>query len=142
MQELPGRKSVMLFSDGFELFNTDGSSGRVFDALQKLTDLANRASVVIYTMDARGLQTLGITAADNVSGKSAEQIAASLSERRGKNFNTQEGLIYLAQQTGGIAIRNNNDLSDGVSRMLSDQSYYLIGYEPDDGAFDPAKTKI
>ena len=142
MQELPGRKSVMLFSDGFSLFNTDGSSGRVLDALRRLTDLANRASVVVYTMDARGLQTLGLTAADNVSGKSAAQIESALSDRRNKNFSTQEGLIYLAKQTGGIAIRNNNDLTDGVRRMLNDQSYYLVGYEPEDGSFDPKMRKF
>ena len=142
MNDLPGRKSVMLFSDGFELFGEDGNPGRVLEALQRLTDAANRASVVIYTMDARGLQTLDLSAADNVGGRSIEQIEAALSDRRTKNFNTQEGLIYLAEQTGGFNIRNNNDLTDGVRRVLNDQSYYLIGYEPDDEAFDPDKQKF
>src|SRR5688572_4955257 len=60
MAELPGRKSVMLLSDGFALFtrgpNGTLESGRVLDSLRRLVDQANRASVVLYTMDARGLQ--------------------------------------------------------------------------------------
>jgi len=61
-----------------------------------------------------------------------------LSSRRNAAFETQEGLDYLAQQTGGIAIKNNNDLSGGIRRVLEDQrGYYLIGYRPDNSTFDP-----
>src|SRR5207248_3296142 len=58
MRELPGRKSVVLLSEGFQLYrsSTNETNNRVLNALQRLTDLANRASVVIYTMDAHGLQ--------------------------------------------------------------------------------------
>ncbi|HSK71933.1 MAG TPA: VWA domain-containing protein, partial [Pyrinomonadaceae bacterium] len=144
MQDLPGRKSVMLFSDGFALFTQDSlgfrESSRVLDSLRRLVDLANRASVVVYTMDARGLQTLGLTAADDTSGRTPAQIEQALSSRRAKLFDTQDGLTYLAKQTGGLAVINNNDLSGGIRRMLDDQSYYLIGYQPDDETFDP-KTR-
>lgn len=146
MQELPGRKSVMLFSDGFALFTKSKNgfidSSRVLDSLRRLVDAANRASVVIYTMDARGLVVTGLTAADNTSGKSAQQIEQSLSDRNAKLFDTQEGLIYLAKQTGGLSVINNNDLSGGIRRMLNDQSYYLIGYEPDEEVFDPQKRRF
>ena len=53
-------------------------SERILTALRSLTDLANRASVVIYTMDARGLQTLGLTAADSTSGMSPDQVEQKL----------------------------------------------------------------
>jgi len=53
MQDLPGRKSIMLLSDGFKLFTKDAGgttdSGRVLQSLRRLVDQANRASVVIYT---------------------------------------------------------------------------------------------
>jgi len=140
LRELPGRKSILLLSDGIKIFNRDdpGRSDRVLAGLQRLTDLANRASVVIYTMDARGLQTLGITAADNVSGMSAQQVEDQLSNRHADFFESQNGLNYLAQQTGGMAIRNTNDLSGGIRRVLEDQrGYYLIGYRPDQSTFDP-----
>lgn len=140
LRDLPGRKSILLVSDGFKIFNRDDptSNNRVLYALERLTDQANRASVVIYTMDARGLQTLGLTAADNTAGMTVDQVADQLSRRGAELFDTQTGLNYLAQQTGGLAIRNTNDLSGGIKRVLEDQKgYYLIGYRPDQSTFDP-----
>jgi VWFA-related protein len=139
LRELPGRKSVLLVSDGIKMFNPGDLSRniRTQAALSSLIDLANRASVVIYTLDARGLQTLGLTAADNVSGMSRDQIQQSISNRSRDLWESQSGLSYLAQQTGGIAIRNSNDLSGGIRRVMEDQkSYYLIGYRPDESTFD------
>jgi VWFA-related protein len=140
MNELPGRKSIVLFSDGFQLFDkTDNGSqeqSRIFDFLNQLTDLANRASVVVYTLDARGLQSTALTAADNVIDSSGEKVSMLQSDRSDELFETQQGLIYLARQTGGAAIINNNDLSDGVRKILNDQSYYLVGYQPDSNTFD------
>ena len=146
MGELPGRKSVILFSDGFKMFETnqDGAqeSGPVMDFLKQLVETANRASVVFYTVDARGLQTAGFTAADNISDTSPDAMNAQAQARRDELIDTQEGLSFLAEETGGLAIKNNNDLSGGVRRVLDDQSYYLVGYEPDADTFDPAKRKF
>ncbi len=146
MRDLPGRKSIMLLSDGFQLFSQDKDgfrdSNRVLQSLRQLVDLANRASVVVYTMDARGLQTLGFSAADNTSSLTPQAIEERLSDRRDKLFNTQEGLVYLAKQTGGFPILNNNDLSGGIRKILDDQSYYLIGYEPESETFDPNTRKF
>ncbi|HEV2883386.1 MAG TPA: VWA domain-containing protein [Pyrinomonadaceae bacterium] len=139
LRELPGRKSVVLMSDGFKIFSRSSPEGnsRILTALRRLTDLANRASVVIYTIDARGLQTLGFTAADSTSGMSTSQVEQTLSNRRSDFFESQSGLSYLAQQTGGIAFRNTNDLAGGIRRVIEDQKgYYLIGYRPDEATFD------
>jgi VWFA-related protein len=144
MQELPGRKSVMLFSDGFRLFTRSADDfiepAAILESLRRLTDLANRASVVIYTMDARGLQPLGLTAEDDLGDATPERFEQALSDRRNEFIDTQEGLIYLARQTGGFPIINSNDLSGGIEKVLNDQSYYLIGYQPDAETFDP-KTR-
>ncbi|PYT00146.1 MAG: hypothetical protein DMF63_09265 [Acidobacteria bacterium] len=141
MQDLPGRKSILLLSDGFKLFFEDATGvrdfGRVLESMRRLIDRANRAAVVIYTMDARGLQPGGITAADDVSGRSFEEIESEASARRAQLIDTQDGLRYLAQQTGGIAIVNQNNLSSGIRKILDDQSYYLVAYEPDEATFDP-----
>ncbi len=146
MKDLPGRKSVMLLSDGFTIYPRTAvgfsDSTRVLESLRRLVDLANRSSVVIYTMDARGLQTLGLTAEDDTGGRTSAQIERSLSDRRDKLFDTQTGLIYLAKETGGLAIYNNNDLVGGIEKMLDDQSYYLIGYQPDAETFDPTKRRF
>lgn len=145
MSELPGRKSVILFSDGFKIFEQDEhgftQGGRVAEFLQELVDVANRSSVVFYTIDARGLQYTGFTAADQITDTSAESMNAKMAERRNQLSDTQAGLAYLAEETGGIAVKNSNDLAGGVKRVLDDQSYYLIAYEPDADTFDAAKRK-
>jgi VWFA-related protein len=139
LTELPGRKSVLLISDGFSLYDPKDPSRarRLLDAVRRLTDQANRSSVVISTMDARGLQPLGLTAEDSLTGVKGNQIGQLISQRRYDFNSLQEGLNLLAQETGGIAILNNNDLSGGIRRVLQDQSgYYLIGYRPNESTFD------
>jgi VWFA-related protein len=146
MSQLPGRKSVIMFSDGFKLFETDETgmpiSSLVLDFLRQIIDLANRSAVVFYTVDARGLVNTAFTAQDNVSDTSPDSMNSAMQARSDELFETQDGLSYLARGTGGKAILNNNDLSGGVRRILQDQSYYLIGYEPDTETFDPAKHKF
>jgi hypothetical protein len=162
LADLPGRKAVLLFSDGIGLFsrtsnnNLRGTSNdgagelrgtapgfqqntRLIEALRRLTDQANRSSVVIYTMDARGLATLSLSAQDNVIRSTPEQIEQTFAGRRQDYFDTQGGLEYLSRLTGGLAILNSNDLDKGLHRILEDQSgYYLIGYRPDESTFDQA----
>ncbi len=137
LRQLPGRKSILLVSDGFRIYNQEDSSRNylALEKLRRLVDEAGRASVVIYTMNATGLQTLGLTAADNPGSGDVQEM---LSNRRNAAFENQGGLDFLAQQTGGIAIKNNNDLAKGIRRVLEDQKgFYLIGYRPDSATFDP-----
>jgi hypothetical protein len=139
MHELPGRKSILLISQGFRVFSSDDPTRnyRALFALRRLIDQANRATVVIYTMNASGLQTLSLEAADSTSAMTSEQVEKMLSDRNTSAFEAQEGLNYLARETGGMAIRNTNDLSGGIRRVIEDQkSYYLIGYRPDESTFE------
>lgn len=147
--ELPGRKAVFLFSDGFTL-NTDNGMGgieineRITNPLRRLVDDANRAGVVINCIDARGVVYTGITAADsfaNVPLRSVGRVVEqTMSRRSNLLFDTQGGSAYLADKTGGRFIKNNNDIAVAVSKVLeSEKGYYLIGYQPDEETFDPAK---
>jgi len=148
LRDLPGRKSIVLFSEGLKMFTREQSIIRVRDALRNITDLANRSSTVIYTMDARGLQSLTVNAGDDLSGDfdspgSSKSQATWLFEslahgkaRADEFFESQDGLNALAQQTGGFFIRNTNDLSGGIRRVLNDQeNYYLIGFVPEATTF-------
>lgn len=140
LRELPGRKSILLISDGFRIYSQDDPARnfRTLQKLQRLIDEAGRASVVIYTMNATGLQTLMPTAADDLSGRDFQQMQDAMASRQNTAFETQEGLDYLAYETGGMPIKNTNDLSGGIRRVLADQkSYYLIGYRPDQSTFNP-----
>jgi hypothetical protein len=148
---LPGRKSVVLLSDTLALFDSKGEgSYRTIQALRRLTDLANRASVVIYTIDPRGLPPLNLTAADNTSslttlgdgayvrGNSGPALMQSLNQKSLDLWQSQEGLKYLAFETGGFFVTNNNDVNLGIKKALdAAKNYYLIGYRPDESTFDP-----
>ena len=57
-RNVPGRKMAILISDGFKLFGRERDNTQVLDNLRRLVDLANRSSVVVYSVDAKGLQTL------------------------------------------------------------------------------------
>jgi VWFA-related protein len=140
LKDLPGRKSVILLSDGFQLLRS--SDFRVLEATRRLVDAANRASVVVYTIDPRGQQTTGLTAADSTAFHSLADLNRVSSDRGTQLFQTQGGLNYLANQTGGFFIRNTNNLSEGVGRVLDDQEgYYLIGYIPEPSSFKTASGK-
>ena len=134
LKDMPGRKSVVLVSDGIQLLRS--SDYRVLEAMRRLVDAANRASVVIYTIDARGLQATGLTPADNTAFNPVGDINSVSSDRSAHLFESQGGLNYLANQTGGFLIRNTNNISEGVGRVLDDQKgYYLIGYIPEHSSF-------
>jgi len=150
LTDLPGRKSVVLVSDSLAIFSPTGDTNdRVLEAMRRLTDLANRASVVIYTIDARGLPVNLFQAQDQpqgvvklreglkVSGLSAPATAKNMTQRSQELIRSQDGLNYLAAQTGGFFINNNNYLNDGLRRVMEDQKgFYLIGYRPSDATFD------
>jgi VWFA-related protein len=137
LRELTGRKSVLLFSENLKLFNADGMDQRVMDEVRRLTDAANRASVVIYSIDPRGLQYTGPTAADNTSGMTAQQISEVSSNRSQEIFNSQDGMVLLANQTGGLFLHNTNDIAGAVHKVMQDsEGYYLIGYHPEASTFD------
>ena len=150
-RDLPGRKAVIFVTEGFQLLGEDEGDTRVRHALDQTVDRATRAGVVIYSLDARGLQTAGLTAADNLkrprsdtSGVDAmgETVRRDAIDRLAFNRDTQEGMAYLAEQTGGFAVLNTNDLSDGLGRISADvRDYYIIGYTPDDGTFAGAGRK-
>jgi VWFA-related protein len=151
LRELPGRKSVVLFSEGLNIYDREQNVLRVREAFRRLTDLANRSSAVIYTMDARGLQPLTVTAADHLGGdiiggvdqaKWLAEPRAHSAARADEFIDSQEGLNFLAQQTGGFFIRNTNDLSGGIRRVMKDQaSYYLIGFVPEASTFKGGKER-
>ncbi len=142
MSQLPGRKSVMLFSDGFPVCQMNTETGeadldqckRMEDAVKLLTDVCNRASVSIYAFDARGLQYTLATAGDDSSSKNSTPSNMA---------DNQQGLEILAKDTGGRTFFNRNDLVETISYALEDQNgYYLLGYQPDNDSFDAKKLKF
>ncbi|MBI4907918.1 MAG: VWA domain-containing protein [Acidobacteria bacterium] len=144
LRELPGRKSVVLLSEGLNIFNREGATDQVLDNMQRLTDLANRSSVVIYAIDARGLPTLNIGASERGPSSTNPTALAERQARRSQEyFDSQNGLNYLAEETGGIFYRDSNDIAGSLGKVLEDQEgYYLLGYSPTEETFNRKFHKI
>jgi VWFA-related protein len=144
LSELPGRKSILLITDGLKLFernplaNRDRDNQTIMATLRRLVDQATRSSVVIYAMDSRGLQPLGLTAQDSTTNLTSAQVWKQVDGRQQSFRESQQDLTYLPEQTGGFTIMNRNDLGAGIKQVLDDQrGYYLIGYRPDESTFNP-----
>ena len=130
----------MLFSENLKLMYGGEQSQRVQDSIRRLGDAANRASVVIYSIDPRGPSKRGLTAADNTSGRTPRQISRIPMQRSQEIFDSQEGMVILAHETGGLFMQNTNDIDGALRQVMQDgEGYYLIGYHPDASTFD-AKT--
>lgn len=154
LREVPGRKAVVLFSDGPPICNSEAVPGLNLDAtvggfgsaygelMRRIVEQANRASVVFYSVDPRGLITLD-SAAVGVSGsRNPAAIAERLRAASQLIFDTQNPWTELVRPTGGLAFYNTNDLPKAVQRVADDQKgYYLIGYRPDDSTFEPGKGR-
>lgn len=132
-RDLPGRKTVVFASEGLQL-----TDPRMHDALDRVFDQAARSGVVVYAIDCTGLQTGGLRASDDIHyvPKMTEAVGRFSTARQRALGDARESLAYLAEQTGGFAVVNTNDLAEGLSRIGNDvRDYYVIGYEPDPGTF-------
>ena len=88
LAHLPGRKNIVLFSEGF-LVPTDSNAPDIF---QRLTAGANRSTVTFHTIDAAGPR---------------------IGRPRGLGLDPTPYLEQLARDTGGQYISGTNDLAGG-----------------------------
>ncbi|MFZ0429121.1 MAG: VWA domain-containing protein [Acidobacteriota bacterium] len=155
---LPGRKSVLFFSEGMAI------PPAVVQRFRAITHAANRANVSIYPIDAAGLRV------KSTNDETMKEVMA-LGERRlnelrwdadptsgpmmrylEKNedlirLDPHSGLNELAESTGGRLIRDTNDLLGGLREIDQDiHSYYLLAYSPSnqnlDGRFRTIEVKV
>ena len=145
------RKAILMFSEGIDYPILDVFDSR--DASTILSDTrdaiaaASKANVNFYTIDPRGLHTMGDEnmelggfPADPSYGINPQ---AFDHERR----LAVDSLKVLAEQTGGFAAVESNDYSDAYDRIVRENSsYYVLGYYPPsnkrDGKFHKIEVKL
>ena len=87
--------------------------------LGQLTRAANRANASFYTIDPRGL----------VAGQDLGDMQVDMQEWNAHLRETQSSLRVLAEETGGLAIVNQNNFDDALKRIDAETSdYYVLGY--------------
>jgi len=162
--ELPGRKAIIYFSEGFAI--PQGAE----EEFQAVISVANRNNLSFYPIDARGLiegslnakATEGLSAATTASAQNSmlglggtstllqpkTEIALSADLAINANrMNTQDTLAMLADQTGGFLTANTNDFRGPLQRVMEDvNTYYEITYIPHvdkyDGKFRHIGVKV
>lgn len=86
--------------------------------LAEVTRAANRANATLYTIDPRGL----VAGAD--LDEQLDPVEFGEHVRK-----TQDSLRVLAEQTGGIAVVNQNNFDKALKRIDAETSdYYVLGY--------------
>lgn len=123
----PGRKLVFFISDGF-LLNSNESE--TYEKLSSITNMAARNSVVIYTMDARGLS---VDPTFDASTESTFDPTGRIARgTMGEISASQEALRTLAADTGGRALLNTNALDAAITKTMKETAtYYIIAWRPE-----------
>lgn len=137
---LPGRKLVFFMSDGFI---TDVRGSNAMELLNRVTDMAARSGIVVYTMDARG--TFNDPMVDAGRNDFPDGLASGTQAKvpSFENAVTQEPLHILADDTGGRAIINSNSFADAFQQAIDETSaYYLLAWRPDNDEERSGKARI
>jgi VWFA-related protein len=135
---LPGRKLVFFISDGF-VAQGGPLGNNLSNKLKQITDAAQSANTVIYSIDARGLISGTLDATNNLVPDANGRMAAIASA---EILATQDALNALAEDTGGRALRNQNYFDVWVDKVLEETSnYYLVAWRPSTEAEKESKFR-
>jgi VWFA-related protein len=127
-EQLPGSKLAFFISDGF-LLDTGPRGLSLMDKLKQITDDALRAGVVVYSIDAKGLVS---GASDATSSVPVDPNGTLESANSRAIPASQDAMNALAVNTGGRALRNQNQFTYWVSGVLEETSrYYLLAWRPE-----------
>jgi tetratricopeptide (TPR) repeat protein len=123
--KMAGPKTVVFLSEGFILQEMESE-------LRDVSGLANRGGAHFYTIDARGLNK-GTSSSSIIDQPAAFDPAGA----PGKIDLQEDGTNALAVDTGGMAIRNENNIGRALDVVAEDAStYYVIGYTPANQSWD------
>jgi VWFA-related protein len=153
---LPGRKNLIWFSGSFPLnILPDGSLNRPFavvagseDEFRQTTGLLSRSQVAVYPVDARGLtNTETLNASNTTTSRYARPDPSVFRKDEAKSYdemdNEHSTMLRMAEQTGGHAYINRNDLSQAVADVTENgANYYTLAYSPANTKWDGRYRKI
>jgi VWFA-related protein len=139
MAAMPGRRSMVVVSPGF-ITLADHAPEK-----SEIMDRAIRASVLINTLDARGLFTVNADASQ--AAPAAAALTLLLRMERESAMAQSDVLAELAAGTGASFFQNNNDLKEGFQRLsAAPEYYYLLAFSPQnlrmDGSFHALKVSL
>jgi VWFA-related protein len=137
---LPEKKALIWFTA-----DAGGSGTDNLAWLRSASNAAVRANVSIYPVDVRGLKATvpgGDASTASVRG-SGMFSGRQQNTERDRFSGSQDTLVTVAEETGGKALIDNNDLGAGVTLARHDlRSYYVLGFYSSDDRRDGKYRKI
>ena len=131
MASMPGERIMLLVSPGFLLTNSYLDESGIIDR-------ANRANVVIHTLDARGLYTPDVMA--DVSRPNSDSFRTAGYKTLYRVSSQQQNEYVLgdfAYGTGGTFFHNSNDLETGLRLAgLAPEVSYVLAFSPQNRKMD------
>lgn len=124
LAKVAGPKTVVLLSDGFVTQDIETT-------LRSVVGQTTRAGVRVYAIDVRGLNR---TAHPGI----IDQVQAEDPHGAVTRFDAlADGPNSLAVDTGGLMIRNENNIGRALDRIADDSGrYYVLAYQPSNSTFD------
>jgi VWFA-related protein len=135
LQALPEKKALIYFSSGVSRTGVENES-----QLRATSNAAVRANLSFYPVDARGLNAEppggGVQTAAMPRGNALFS-GSQQNQQRSRQLGSQETLTALADDTGGKALLDTNDLEAGITQaQRALRSYYVLGYYASDDRRD------
>jgi VWFA-related protein len=157
---IPGRKNLIWFSGSFPLDILPDSTishpltvvGDSEDEYRETTNLLTHAQVAVYPIDVRGAmtspnmdvsQSTAIYQDDVLKFGADERFASDQNKFHQKTGLENMTMTRMADDSGGHAFINNNDLADAVNKAIAAGShYYTLTYSPTDTNWNGEFRKI
>ena len=139
LARVPGPKTVVMLSAGFVSMDVEST-------VRSVVGQTARAGGRVYAIDVRGLDRSGGSDIIDRTGF-AEDPAGTLANEVPKFDMAADGMNSLAIDTGGMMIRNENNISRGLDRIAEDAgTYYVLAYQPAntnfDGKYRPIEVRV
>lgn len=124
LSRIPGPKTVVLLSDGFV-------AQEVESTLRTVVGQIVRSGARVYAIDVRGLNRFG------GSNLFSQDVAEDSAGPTTKFDDLADGMNSVAVDTGGLMIRNENNIGRALDRVAEDAGrYYVLAYQPANTNFD------
>ena len=141
------RKAIVFVSEGIDYDVYDfqkRETTTVQDAMREVIANATRSNVSIYSVDPRGLTSMGEDSIEAAGGFPDDpSVRLGMTSFNDELRLAQQSLRSLSEDTGGYASINSNDFSKAWTRVLADNSaYYVLGYYPKNDRRDGRFRKI
>lgn len=141
LRAVPGRKQVILLSEGFDAKYLQGRDVRESEAANRETQAITSGEYWKVDTDARYGSSSSLSMLDRMAQafRASDVVLHAIDIQgvrvqndvvSGSNFNSNAGLFTISRPTGGEVFQNSNDLKNNFGRMLRAQEVvYVLGFQ-------------